>query len=113
MGTVVQRTGHGNGSWWFALGTFRKHAVALAPSKQPDSDRPHREVLPKVGCTAPALVLDLTTSRRGHLRSISYINAMGFVWGGSGRALMQFMHFPAIFAMLAVLATSMTPWYLL
>ena len=36
---------------------------------------------------------------------------LGFVWGGLGRALMQFMHFPAIFAMLAVLATSVTPWY--
>ena len=35
----------------------------------------------------------------------------GFVWGGMGRALMQFMHFSAIFAMLAVLATSVTPWY--
>ena len=55
---------------------------------------------PKVGYMAPALALDLTTSRRGHLRSISYINTMGFVWGGVGRALMQFMHFLAIFAML-------------
>ena len=36
---------------------------------------------------------------------------MGFVGGGVGRALMQFMHFLAIFAMLAVLATSVTPWY--
>ena len=36
---------------------------------------------------------------------------MGFVWGGVGRALMQFMRFSAILAMLAVLATSMTPWY--
>ena len=27
-------------------------------------------------------------------------NSMGFVWRGVGRALMQFMHFPAIFAML-------------
>ena len=38
-------------------------------------------------------------------------DSIGFVWGGVGRALMQFMHFPAIFAMLAVLATSVTPWY--
>ena len=38
-------------------------------------------------------------------------DSMGFVWGGVGRALMQFMHFSAIFAMLAVLATSVTPWY--
>ena len=35
----------------------------------------------------------------------------GFVWGGVGRALLQFMHFSAIFAMLAVLATSVTLWY--
>ena len=33
------------------------------------------------------------------------------LYGGVGRALMQFMHFSAIFAMLAVLATSVTPWY--
>ena len=26
-------------------------------------------------------------------------DSMGFVWGGVGRALMQFMHFSAIFAM--------------
>ena len=38
-------------------------------------------------------------------------DSIGFVWGGVGRALTQFMHFPAIFAMLAVLATSVTPWY--
>ena len=36
---------------------------------------------------------------------------IGFVWGGVGRALMQFIHFSAIFAMLVVLATSVTPWY--
>ena len=36
---------------------------------------------------------------------------MGFVWGGVGRALVHFMHFPAIFGMLAVLATSVTAWY--
>ena len=36
--------------------------------------------------------------------------AWGFVWGGVGRE-MQFMHFLAIFAMSAVLATSVTPWY--
>ena len=40
-------------------------------------------------------------------------DSMGFLWGGVGRALMQFMHFSAIFAMLAVLATSVNPWYLL
>ena len=32
----------------------------------------------------------------------------GFVWAGVGRALMQFMHFSAILAMLVVLATSVT-----
>ena len=32
-------------------------------------------------------------------------------WGGVGRALTQFMHFSAAFAMLAVLATSVTPCY--
>ena len=36
-------------------------------------------------------------------------DSMGFVWGGVGRARMQFMHFSAIFAMLAVLATLVTP----
>ena len=35
-------------------------------------------------------------------------DSMGFVWGGVGRALMQFMHFSGIFAMLAVLATLVT-----
>ena len=39
--------------------------------------------------------------------------SIGFVWGGVGRALMQFMHFFSHFAMLAVLATSVTLWYLL
>ena len=39
-------------------------------------------------------------------------NSMGFVWGGVGRALfMQFLRYLAIFAMLGVLATSVTPWY--
>ena len=38
-------------------------------------------------------------------------DSMGFVWGGVARVLMQLMHFSAIFAMLAVLATSVTPWY--
>ena len=38
-------------------------------------------------------------------------DSMGFVWGGVGRAPMQLMHFLAIFAMLGVLATSVTPWY--
>ena len=37
--------------------------------------------------------------------------SMGFVWGGVGRALVQLMHFSAIFAMSAVLATSVTPCY--
>ena len=32
-------------------------------------------------------------------------NSMEFVWSGVGRALMQFMHFSAIFGMLVVLAT--------
>ena len=36
-------------------------------------------------------------------------DSMGFVWGGVGQALMRFMHFSAIFGMLAVLATSVTP----
>ena len=35
----------------------------------------------------------------------------GFVGGVVGRALIQLMHFSAIFAMLAVLATWMIPWY--
>ena len=35
-------------------------------------------------------------------------DSMGFVWGGVGRALIQFMRFSAIFAMLVVLATSVT-----
>ena len=38
-------------------------------------------------------------------------DAMRFVWGGVGRALVQVMHFSAIFVMLAVLATSVTPCY--
>ena len=38
-------------------------------------------------------------------------DSIGLVWGGVGRALMQFMHFSAIFGMLGVLATSVTPWY--
>ena len=32
-------------------------------------------------------------------------DSIGFIWGGVGRALMQFMHFSAIFAMLADLAS--------
>ena len=44
-------------------------------------------------------------------RSVPGPDSMGFVWGGVGRALMQFMHFSSILAMLAVLATSVTPWY--
>ena len=39
------------------------------------------------------------------------LNSIGFVWGGVGRALVQFMHFSAIFAMLGVWATLVTPWY--
>ena len=39
-------------------------------------------------------------------------DSMGFVWAEwDGRALVQFMHFSAIFAMLEVLATSVAPWY--
>ena len=38
-------------------------------------------------------------------------HVMGFVWGRVGRALLQFMHFSAIFAMLAVLETSVAPCY--
>ena len=38
-------------------------------------------------------------------------DSIGFVWGGVGRELMQFMHFSAIFAMFGVLATSVTLWY--
>ena len=38
-------------------------------------------------------------------------DSMGFVWSGVGLALMQLMYFSAIFAMLAVLATSLTPCY--
>ena len=38
-------------------------------------------------------------------------DSMGFVWGGVGRALMQFMHFLAFFGMLGVFATSVTPCY--
>ena len=46
-------------------------------------------------------------------KSVSGSRSMGFVWGGVGRALMQFMHFSVIFAIWAVLATSGTPWYTL
>ena len=35
-------------------------------------------------------------------------DTMGFVWGGVGQALTQFMQFSAIFVMLAGLATSVT-----
>ena len=38
-------------------------------------------------------------------------DSIGFVWGGVGRALMQFKHFSAIYAMLGVLATLVNPWY--
>ena len=38
-------------------------------------------------------------------------DSMKFVWGGVGRAPVQCMQFSAIFAMLAVLATSVTPCY--
>ena len=38
-------------------------------------------------------------------------DSMGFVWGGVGRVLLQFMHFSSIFAMLAVLATLVNPCY--
>ena len=36
---------------------------------------------------------------------------MGLVWGVVGRAVVQFVHFGASFAMLAVFATLVTPWY--
>ena len=35
--------------------------------------------------------------------------SMGFVWGGVGRALMQFMHFSAIFAMFVDLGDPVVP----
>ena len=38
-------------------------------------------------------------------------DSMGFVWGRVGRALVRFMQFSAIFAMWALLATSLTLWY--
>ena len=38
-------------------------------------------------------------------------DSKGFIWGGVGRALMQFVHFSATFAMLVVLATMVTPCY--
>ena len=38
-------------------------------------------------------------------------DTMEFVWGGVGRAPMQFMHFLNIFATLAFLATLVTPRY--
>ena len=40
-------------------------------------------------------------------------DSMGFVWSGVGQALVPLMHFSAIFAMLAVLATSVTLCYTL
>ena len=44
-------------------------------------------------------------------KSVSGSRLHGVVWGGVGRALMQFMDFSAIFALLAILVTSVTPWY--
>ena len=38
-------------------------------------------------------------------------DSMGFVWGGVGRALLQFINFSAMFSTLAVLVTSVTLWY--
>ena len=38
-------------------------------------------------------------------------NSMGVVCSGVGRALLQLMQFSAIFAMLALFATSVTPCY--
>ena len=38
-------------------------------------------------------------------------NSMGFVRGGVGRALVQFMYFSAIFGTVAFSATSVTLWY--
>ena len=40
-------------------------------------------------------------------------DSMGFVWGSVGRAPLRFVLISAIFAMLAVLATSVTLWYAL
>ena len=63
--------------------------------------------LPYFGC-----VLLGVDSLRGGLaegnRLFSGSDSMGFVWGGVGQALVQFMHFSAIFRMLAVSATSVT-----
>ena len=36
-------------------------------------------------------------------------DSMGFVWGGVGRALRQFMHFSAIFAMFVDLGDPVVP----
>ena len=36
---------------------------------------------------------------------------MGLIWGRVGQALVQLMLFSTIFAMLAVLATSVAQWY--
>ena len=36
-------------------------------------------------------------------------DSMGFVWGGVGRALIQFMHFSAIFAMFVDLGDPVVP----
>ena len=36
-------------------------------------------------------------------------DSMGFVWGGVGRALMQLMHFSAIFAMFVDLGDPVVP----
>ena len=38
-------------------------------------------------------------------------DSMGFVWGGVGRAMMQLMQLLVFFAMLPVLATSVTLCY--
>ena len=38
-------------------------------------------------------------------------DSMWFVWSVVGRALMRFMHFSTIFAMSALLVTSVTLWY--
>ena len=38
-------------------------------------------------------------------------DSVRFVWGGVGHALLQFMHFSAVVATLAILTASVTLWY--
>ena len=44
-------------------------------------------------------------------KSVSGSQLHGVCMGRSGTSALQFMHFSAIFRMLAVLATSVTLWY--